>query len=75
MPLTNVTCQKAKPDVFSYKLSDSGGLFLQVMPNGSRYWRLKYRFLGKEKLLAIALIRRNAEAPVPRSRTFFRWGG
>lgn len=30
---------------------DGGGLFLHVMPNGSKYWRLKYRFAGKEKLL------------------------
>ena len=38
-----------------YKLSDGGGLYLLVNPNGSRYWRLKYRIDGKEKLLAIGV--------------------
>jgi len=38
-----------------YKLSDSGGLFLQIKTNGSKYWRLKYRFAGKEKLLSIGV--------------------
>jgi len=36
-----------------YKLSDGGGLHLLVQPNGSRLWRLKYRFEGKEKLLSL----------------------
>jgi len=35
------------------KLFDGGGLFLLVKPNGSRLWRMKYRFAGKEKLLAL----------------------
>ena len=34
---------------------DGGGLFLHVMPNGAKYWRMKYRFGGKEKLLAIGV--------------------
>lgn len=38
-----------------YKLSDGGGLYLLVNPNGSRYWRLKYRAAGKEKLLAVGV--------------------
>jgi hypothetical protein len=33
-------------------LFDGGGLFLLVMPNGSKLWRLKYRFGGEEKLLS-----------------------
>jgi integrase len=36
-----------------YKLADGGGLYLLVRPNGSKLWRLKYRFDGKEKLLAL----------------------
>ena len=36
-----------------YKLSDGGGLYLLVNPNGARYWRLKYRVTGKEKSLAL----------------------
>src|SRR3546814_3160766 len=37
----------------AYKLSDGGGLHLLVQPSGSKLWRLKYRFDGKEKLLSI----------------------
>ena len=36
----------------AYKLSDSGGLYLAVMPQGGKLWRWKYRFDGKEKLMA-----------------------
>lgn len=53
MPLTVIRCQNAKPKEKSYKLADSGGLYLLVNPNESKYWRLKYRFLGKEKLMAM----------------------
>jgi hypothetical protein len=38
-----------------YKLSDGGGLYLLVNPNGARYWRLKYRVAGKEKSLALGV--------------------
>ncbi len=38
--------EAAKGKEKSYKLSDGGGLYLQVEPNGSRYWRMKYRFAG-----------------------------
>ena len=44
-----------KPQEKPYKLADGGGLFLLVNPNGSRYWRLKYRVAGKEKLLALGV--------------------
>lgn len=55
MPLTDITVRNAKSTDKAQKLSDSGGLYLMVHPNGSKYWRLKYRFLGKEKLLAIGV--------------------
>lgn len=42
---------RAKP----YKLADGDGLFLLVMPSGSKYWRMKYFFGGKEKLLALGV--------------------
>lgn len=45
----------SKPKEKPYKLSDGGGLFLLINPNGSRYWRMKYRIAGKEKLLAIGV--------------------
>lgn len=44
-----------KPTEKPYKLSDGGGLYLLVNPNGSRYWRMKYRYAGKEKLLSIGV--------------------
>ena len=52
MPLTDTACKSARPKVKAYRKADGGGLYLEVAPNGSRYWRLKYRFLGKEKRLA-----------------------
>lgn len=53
MSLTDLAVRKAKPREKPYKLSDSGGLHLAVQPGGSKLWRLKYRFAGKEKLLAL----------------------
>lgn len=55
MKLTNTKCKNAKPTQKSYKLFDGNGLYLEVMPNGSKYWRLKYRYLGKEKRLAFGV--------------------
>jgi integrase len=55
MRLTDIKCRSAKPTKKARKLSDGGGLYLEVMPNGSKYWRLKYRFAGKEKRLAIGV--------------------
>ena len=52
MPLTDLAVKNAEPRDKAYKLSDSQRLFLLVNPNGAQYWRLKYRFAGKEKLLA-----------------------
>ncbi len=53
-PLTELHCQRAKynPEGGN-KLFDGGGLFLELRPNGVKLWRLKYRFAGKEKLLAL----------------------
>jgi len=53
MHLTDSKCKTAKGKTKPYKLFDGGGLYLYVMPNGSKYWRLKYRFLSKEKLLSL----------------------
>jgi len=55
MPLTDVACKKAQPRAKLYKLADGNGMYLEVMPSGSRYWRLKYRFGGKEKRLALGV--------------------
>lgn len=55
MKLSDIACRKAKPKGKSYKIFDGGGLYLEVTPGGQRYWRLKYRILGKEKRLALGV--------------------
>ena len=52
MALSEFAARKAKPREKPYKLADGGGLYLHVQPNGSKLWRVKYRFGGKEKLLS-----------------------
>lgn len=53
MALTDTACKNAQPKEKPYKLSDAGGLYLFVQPNGSKLWRYKYRLAGKEKVLAL----------------------
>lgn len=55
MALTDIKCKNTKPTDKPQKLGDSGGLYLYVMPNGAKYWRMKYRIHGKEKLLALGV--------------------
>jgi integrase len=50
--LTATAVKQAKPKAKPYKLADGGGLYLHVKTAG-KYWRYKYRFAGKEKLLAL----------------------
>ena len=53
MKLTDINIKKAKPGIKTRKLSDGGGLFIQIEPTGGKLWRYKYRFEGKQKLLAL----------------------
>lgn len=53
MALSDIAIRTAKPQGKPYKLADSEGMFLLVSPNGSKLWRLKYRFHKKEKLLSL----------------------
>ena len=53
MSLTDTAIRNVKPGEKPLKLFDGGGLFLLVAPTGGKLWRLKYRFGGKEKLLAL----------------------
>ena len=55
MPLNARQIDTAKPRDKEYKLTDGGGLYLLIKPNGAKYWRLKYRVLGKEKKLSIGV--------------------
>lgn len=51
--LTVKQIEATKPTDKSYRLADSGGLFLFVPPSGKKVWRMRYRFGGKEKTLVI----------------------
>lgn len=53
MALTDTEIRKARPTARPYKLADSGGLFLMIMPTGGKLWPWKYCFDGKEKLMAL----------------------
>jgi integrase len=53
--LSDAKVRNAKPRTKRYKIADGEGLFLFIMPSGSKYWRLKYFFEGKEKLLALGV--------------------
>jgi integrase len=55
MPLTDIATRSAKPKDKTFKLFDSGGLYLEVSTGGGKYWRWKYRFAGKEKRLAFGI--------------------
>lgn len=54
MALTDLQVKQAAPRVRDWKLSDSGGLYLLVRPNGSKLWRMKYRVHGREKASSLA---------------------
>ena len=55
MPLTDVKCRNAKEKISPYKLSDGGGLYLLVRPDGAKYWRLAYRWHSKQRTLALGV--------------------
>ncbi len=53
--LTDMTCKVAKAKSKSYKLSDGGGLYLEVLPSGVKSWRMKYRIFDKESRMTFGL--------------------
>ncbi|HEM8176267.1 TPA: integrase arm-type DNA-binding domain-containing protein [Providencia rettgeri] len=55
MALTDTKVRAAKPDEKAYTLTDSDGLFLYIHPNGSKYWRFRFRFGGKQHLMAFGI--------------------
>jgi len=55
MKLSDTAIRKAKPGDKPQTLFDGGGLYLLLNPNGSRWWRLKYRFEGKSRLISIGV--------------------
>ncbi len=52
MPLTDIVAKNAKAKDKQYKIFDEKGLFLLIKSSGGKYWQMKYRFAGKEKLLS-----------------------
>ena len=78
MPLTDTSVRQTRPGLANYKLSDARGLFLLIQANGCRYWRLKYRYAGKEKLLALGVYPevslRDARAAADEARRHLRSG-
>jgi integrase len=64
--LTATAVKQAKPKDKPYKLADGGGLYLHVKSNG-KYWRYKYRFANKEKLLALGVYPDTSLADVRKS--------
>jgi len=76
--LSEVAARQAKGKERAYKLSDGGGLYLLVNPNGTKYWRLKYRLNGKEKTLALGVYpgvsMAEARAEAVKGKEFHRQG-
>jgi len=52
MALNTLAIKTAKPKAKKYRLPDGSGLYLEITPSGGKLWRMKYRFLKKEKLLS-----------------------
>ena len=55
MSLTDIAVRQAKARDRAYKLADGAGLCLLVQPNGSKWWRYRYRFWGREKMLSVGV--------------------
>jgi integrase len=53
--LSDVAIKNAKSKGKPFRISDGGGMFLEVRPDGAKYWRMAYRFGGKQKLLALGV--------------------
>ncbi|HBT3663602.1 TPA: DUF4102 domain-containing protein, partial [Klebsiella pneumoniae] len=55
MALTDTKVRSAKPEAKEYSLVDGNGMFLLIHPNGSKYWRFRFRFGGKQHLMAFGV--------------------
>lgn len=55
MALSDTAIRTARPADKPYKLTDGGGLYLLLNPNGSRWWRLDYRYDGKRRTLSMGV--------------------
>lgn len=55
MSLTNIACRNAKPCPKPYKLADDRGLYLEIAPSGSKWWRFKFTFAQKENRISLGV--------------------
>lgn len=55
MALTDTKVRSAKSEAKEYSLVDGDGMFLLIHPNGSKYWRFRFRFGGKQHLMAFGV--------------------
>jgi integrase len=55
MPLTILQVKAARPAAKAYKLADGQGMYLEIVPSGKKYWRLKYRFGAKENRASLGV--------------------
>jgi hypothetical protein len=55
VPLTDTAIKNAKPQEKAKRHFDGGGLYLEISPRGGKWWRLKYRYDGKEKRLSLGV--------------------
>ena len=55
MPLTDSIARNAKPAAKTVRMFDRDGLYLEVSPRGGKWWRLKYRYAGKEKRVSLGV--------------------
>jgi integrase len=69
MPLSDVAIRRARPADKPLRLFDGGGLYLEISPKGSKLWRWKYRFAGKEKRLALGVYPETSLAEARASHT------
>lgn len=56
MPLTDTAIKNAKPSDKTARMFDGGGMYLEISPAGGKWWRLKYRYDGKEKRLVVVVL-------------------
>lgn len=68
MALTDIKVRTTKPTDKPFKLTDGQGMYLLINPNGSKYWRLQYRFGGKQKVLALGVYPTTSLADARRKR-------
>src|SRR5579863_1613098 len=55
MPLTDSMARNAKPAARTVRMFDRDGLYLEVSPRGGKWWRIKYRYAGKEKRVSLGV--------------------